>query len=249
VAFFAMTTTVAAAALWRAGSRVWQLPSSAVVGYLSAVLLLCRTLGALVYAAVLVPLVAIAEPKLQVRIAALLVGIVFLYPALRAGEVIPARSMIEVAEMVSNDRAESLAVRLEQEKQLLDHASERFLFGWGRWGRNRVVDPESGRDASVTDGRWTIALGQFGVIGFVTELALLGFPVFYAVSALKYAESKRERVLLAALALILAINLFDQLPNTSITPWSWLLAGALLGRAEALRTVIREDAPVKLFVH
>jgi hypothetical protein len=29
--------------------------------------------------------------------------------------------------------------------------------------------------------------------------------------------------------------MIDLLPNASLSPWTWLLAGALVGRAEALR--------------
>jgi hypothetical protein len=36
----------------------------------------------------------------------------------------------------------------------------------------------------------------------------------------------------AALALILAVNLIDLLPNSGLTPITWLLAGALAGRLE-----------------
>lgn len=35
------------------------------------------------------------------------------------------------------------------------------------------------------------------------------------------------------MALILVFNLFDLLPNSPLTPMTWLLAGALLGHAES----------------
>ena len=40
---------------------------------------------------------------------------------------------------------------------------------------------------------------------------------------------------LAALALIISANIVELLPNATLTPWTWLLAGALLGRSELLR--------------
>jgi len=36
------------------------------------------------------------------------------------------------------------------------------------------------------------------------------------------------------LALILAVNLVDLLPNATLVPLTWLIAGALLGHAESL---------------
>ena len=50
MAFFAMTTAVAAAALWRTQTSVYRLPPAGVTAYLSGVLVLCKTLGALIYA-------------------------------------------------------------------------------------------------------------------------------------------------------------------------------------------------------
>ena len=140
---------------------------------------------------------------------------------------------------MSNERAQSLKFRFDQEQQLLDHAWERFSFGWGRFGRNRVYDEESGRDLSVTDGRWIITMGQFGFFGFLAEFGLLALPVFRAASSLRYADTLHEQVFLAALALMLAINVVDLLPNASLSPFTWLIAGTLLGRTEALRAEAR----------
>ena len=39
-------------------------------------------------------------------------------------------------------------------------------------------------------------------------------------------------------ALILVFNLFDLLPNSPLTPMTWLLAGALLGHAESRTAVV-----------
>ena len=62
---------------------------------------------------------------------------------------------------------------------MMDRASQRIWFGWGRFGRSRIFD-EWGSDVSVTDGRWTITLGQFGLFGFVAEFGLLALTVFRA---------------------------------------------------------------------
>ena len=137
---------------------------------------------------------------------------------------------------VDADRAQSLEFRFDQEAILLAHASERFYFGWGRYGRNRVITEAwgQGKDNSVTDGLWIITLGQFGFIGFLAQFLLLVFPIFKAYRCLKYAETYRAKILLAATSLIVAIIAIDQLPNASLSPWSWLLAGSLLGQSEAL---------------
>ena len=244
VAFFAMTTTVAAAALWRTQTRILRLPPGGITGYLSFVLVLCKTGSALVYGAVLVPLVRWASPRVQLRVACVLVIIALAYPMLRATELFPTASIVEAVAAVSTDRAASLKTRFDNEDQLLDRAWKRQWFGWGRFGRNRVYQGWEGGDSSITDGTWIITLGMFGLVGFVAEFGLLALAVFRAAMALKFAQTMRESGYLAALALIVAINIVDLLPNSSISPWTWLLVGALLGRAEALYAVARQRAPL-----
>src|SRR5262249_26869967 len=188
----------------------------------------------------LVPLVRWAKPHLLVRVAAVLVIIVVAYPMLRATDLFPTKFMVDAISAMDTDRAASLKARFDQEDQLLERASKRIWFGWGRWGRSRVHDPETGQDVSVTDGHWIITMGTLGLIGFLAEFGLLVWPVFRAALALKFAESTHERIFLAALTIILAINIVDLLPNSSISPWTWLLAGALLGRAEVLGVVAQQ---------
>ena len=79
--------------------------------------------------------------------------------------------------------------------------------------------------SAYTDGRWTITLGQFGVFGFVAEFGLLALTVFRAASALRLVESERDRIFLAAIALIVAITMLDMLPDAALTPLTWLFAG------------------------
>src|SRR5262249_51122238 len=138
----------------------------------------------------------------------------------------------------SDQRKSSLKTRFDDEKLLLARASERLLFGWGRWGRNRVYG-EEGQDLAVTDGGWVITLGVFGIVGFIAEFGLLGLTVFRALSACQLTDDKEDRIYLAALSLIVSIGIVDLLPNSGLTPWSWLLSGALLGRVEALNALAR----------
>ena len=81
-----------------------------------------------------------------------------------------------------------------------------------------------------------MTLGSYGLFGFVAEFGLLALTVFRAASALKFTGPQiRDKIYLAALTLIVAISMVDLLPNSTLTPWTWLLAGGLLGRAEAVR--------------
>jgi hypothetical protein len=197
-----------------------------------------------VYGAVLVPLVRLASPRWQLRVACVLITIVLSYPILRVMDVFPTNLFLDVAAAASKDRSDSLKVRFDQEDQLLERAWQRVWLGWGRFGRNRVFDAESGKDVSITDGYWIITVGVFGLIGFGARFGLLALAVFRAAGALKYARTTREKRHLAALALIVAINIVDLVPNSTISPWTWLLVGALVGRAESLGAVARQRIPV-----
>ena len=247
VAFFIMMTTVAAAAFWRVHAKVqvvrfwtWKrtkillVPANGATLYLSFILVLCKSLASLVYGAVLVPMVRFAKPQSQARLAMVLAVIVFSYPLLRSADLFPTETMLDVARMVDAERAASLKYRFDQDQSLLEHASRRIVFGWGQFGRYRMYDEESGKDVSVTDGRWIITLGAYGLFGFVAEFGLLALTVFRAASALKFMGSARDQVFLAALTIIIAINMVALLPDASLTAWTWLLAGSLLGRAEAV---------------
>jgi hypothetical protein len=161
-----------------------------------------------------------------------------LYPVLRITDTFPDKFLVESAASFDKDRAASLKFRFDQERQLLEHASQRFMFGWGRYGRNRVYE-ESGKDSSITDGAWIQAVGQFGLVGFVAQFGLLAWSVFRASSAYRFVGTERDRVFLSVIALIVALGIVEQLPNSSISPWSWLLAGALLGRAERIFELAR----------
>jgi hypothetical protein len=242
--FFAMTAVVASAVIWRARMSVFRVVSPGLVtGYLAVVLVLCKSGAALIYGAALAPLVRWTKPRLQLRFAIVLAALALTYPIARMSEIFPTDTIVSVAMSINEGRAASLKFRFDQEEALLERASRRFLFGWGRYGRNRVYGEDwrgVGVDASVTDGRWIITLGQFGVFGFLAEFGLLAITVLRALIAVRVAETFRETVFLAGLALIVSVNIVELLPNSTLLPWTWLLAGTLLGRSEAMLVAARK---------
>jgi hypothetical protein len=246
-AFYLMIAVLAATALWAGKTRVAPFPPAVVATYLGVVLALSHSLGAAVYAAMLAPLIRLTKPRLQMRVAVLLAIIALAYPSMRMTGIVPTRTLQDWSASYDAEREESLAYRFAQEGQLLDRASQRFMFGWGGYSRGHVYNLESGRDTSVTDGIWIMTLGSWGLFGFIAQFGLLTLSIFRAAKALRFVESPRNGVFLAGLALILAVNVLDLLPNSPLFPWTWLLCGALLGRAEALRAPARRPAkPARL---
>lgn len=217
-----------------------------VACYLAVVLLFCRTLGADLYAIALSPLIWFTSAKTQMKVAVMLAFLALLYPALRYANIVSTESLVSLASSISVERGASLEYRFNNENLLLSHAAQKPMFGWGRYGRNRVYDEETGRDLVVTDGEWIIELSQWGIVGFIAEFGLLCLTVFKASAALRYAKNYRESTLFSVLALIVAASIFDLLPNGFLFSFTWLTAGVLLGRAEALlaRSVVRSGAGV-----
>ncbi|WP_306131288.1 hypothetical protein [Roseivivax marinus] len=236
VAFFCMSALVAAWALWksdREGNRI-----AYFVGglYLAAVLVLAKSLGAIVLAVGLVPLVLLLGPVMQINAAILIACLALSYPLMKGVGAVPEDAILERAAAVSPDRANSVGFRFDQENQLLDRAQRKPLFGWGSWGRNHVHDEVTGQIETVADGRWIITIGIYGWIGFLAEFGLISLPLFLLWRETVSRRNGEVTPFIAPLGLLLAFNLFDMLPNATLTPITWMIAGALTGYAEALRS-------------
>lgn len=210
----------------------------AITVYLFAVLVLCKTVGALVLALAILPLIILAPVRLQALVGGAFAVILFSYPILRGADAIPDQAITGFFRAVTGEvSAGSLQFRFEHENRLIDHANQRPLFGWGTWGRNRVFDEDTGRDISVTDGAWVIRIGSFGWIGYVSLFGLLTLPL---ISVARLSLGSRQHVETVGLGLILGINLLYLIPNSDLSPLTWLMAGALLGYAERERAAERE---------
>jgi len=72
-------------------------------------------------------------------------------------------------------------------------------------------------------------LGFGGWVKYIAEFGLLCVPIFIMFLRRKAYDIGVETTLLV---LLLTANLFDLLPNATITPLTWILAGALWGRIE-----------------
>lgn len=210
--------------------------------WLGITLLLSKNLGAFGIAVFLIPLVLFMSVRVQLLVALTLSMIIVFYPALRGSGVVPTNMIVSAVESFNPERASSLKYRLDNEDILLAKANERPFFGWGAYARNRVYD-EVGRDISTTDGGWVIAIGSNGWLGYFSLMGLMALPIiFLGLNRRKYNINATT----AGLALVLTANMIDLIPNSTITPVTWLVAGALLGRFELGRITegqLQEIAP------
>ena len=93
VAIFTMLALVSAAALFKAKVRVLRFSTAWIASYLWVILILSKSLAALLYSMVAVPLVVFASPRVQALAAAALAGLLFAYPLLRANDLIPVEAL------------------------------------------------------------------------------------------------------------------------------------------------------------
>jgi len=229
VSFFIMNSLIAAVALWRIRQRIWRVGTGAAALYLGVILLLCKSLASVLYGMSGFVLAKFLKPKIQTLIAGVLALIVLVYPVLRDSGMLPIDWILSQAMDFSEERGHSLLVRLQDEDLRLSRVHERPFFGWGGWGRNGVYNAVTGKGSSGADGRWILILGKYGWSGYITEFLLLAFPLFRAVKSFRKVGSYRDQVIISSLCLILAITLFDCIPNAPVRPISWLLAGAISG--------------------
>src|SRR5690606_29787478 len=108
---FMATCGVLAFTMAKARERLLKISALPIAIFLTALVAVSHSLGALVFVATLGPLVWLTSPKMQLRAAALLAALVMLYPMLRAYDWFPTNTLIDLANSISADRAGSLAFR------------------------------------------------------------------------------------------------------------------------------------------
>lgn len=238
MAFYALLCLLAAAVFLREGPAEARPRQLLAFLWLGMMLYLCKSFGPAAYALAGLGLLLLFPVRLQILAAGVIACIVILYPLLRGLHLVPVLDILDFARSLSAERAWSLEYRLINEEQLLSRAAEHPWFGWGGYGRNLIHDPLTGQLWTVPDGYWIIVIGQNGWLGYVAEFGLLCLPLWLlAREALaRGARLSRE---VGAVALMLAFNLADLLPNATIIPLTWLMVGALLGHAEGLRRARR----------
>jgi hypothetical protein len=229
LALFTAMAFIAAVVAARARWRLFHLPVGGAAAYLGGLLLLCKTLGSIIYGVAAAPLILFMKPKTWVRISCIVVLIICAYPMLRNYDIIPVRRVAAAAGTVSAERAGSFKFRVENEDRLLAKANQKPFFGWGTWGRNRAYDRETGADESVTDGAWILRFGMFGWFGYLSLFGLFATSAVSALSGVKGPVSP-STILLGGLALILAVNLTDLIPNANLLPLTYVMSGSIAGR-------------------
>ena len=243
LALFTAIALLAALILLRQRTRIFGLSAGLSATYLTALLLLCKSLGPVLYAVTLSPIILLTKPRFWVKIGCAASLFVCAYPILRSTGLSPTDLVTSVARSVSVDRSKSFETRLQNEEQLLSKAREKPLLGWGEWGRNRIYDEWTGQDISRTDGAWILQLGTFGWVGYIGLFGLMAAAEFAALKRTGK-EITPANINRGGLALLLGVYIIDSIPNATDFSLIFLMAGAAASvprpqRSDAVSTRLR----------
>ncbi|MEO1196940.1 MAG: hypothetical protein AAFX45_12310 [Pseudomonadota bacterium] len=243
VGFFLLMCVMMAFAMFRHTADKSRLLYLLAALWVLAVLAISRNLGALILGMVFIPLALLLPRYIQIRLTVLITGFFLVYPAVWQAQILPVERFTEVIAVISEDRASSFAFRFQNEAEILARAAERPIWGWGGWDRWRVFD-DQGRDTTIADGIWIITLGERGWVGYVCFFLILTLPIFFLTRA---ARRKEPSHIIPIMALIMAANLLYMIPNSTLTPLTWLIMGTIAAhvRWHLLETDPDEQAEIE----
>jgi len=232
VAAFISVVFSAAIILYKAKYNPFKVPTKFIILYLAFILIICKTVGAIILAVIVAFALLVIPISLIKRVTGLLMILIMAYPLLSLSDLIPTTEIVEFIGSFNEERAQSIDFRFENEIRLLEHVREKLFFGWGGWGRGRLAN-------STTDGYWIILMGSYGLIGFLLIFGLVFLSIKKALAASDYLTCSKERVVMLGHAFTVVIFMLDQIPNHSLFSWLWFYIGALLGRAVYLKKLNR----------
>lgn len=221
--------------LWRSRSprAMLGVPMGALVAAVGGTAVLCKSTGAtlllLMGAGVLV---ASRWFKTRLLLLSLIAGPV-IYIVLRTVGGWSGQELIDLAAMISEDRAGSVATRLTSETGTWDKVQPYLWFGTKRF---TFVSSglEEGELRVIPDGMWIIALGCNGIVGLAAFLgAILVPPALFTLRVRPTLWLHPLAAPAAALAVVLALYMVDFLFNAMVNPLFLLAAGGLVSTCAA----------------
>ncbi len=244
VATWLTAGALAAYWLWLTGSkqRVMGLPMAAAAAILTLTTLACRSTQAWGLLALGMLSLTLVKTTRWSGWAVLLVLIPILYMSTRGLGIVSNDSIVApTAALVGETRASSLEFRLSYEKQLVDRAWERPIYGWGGFGRSLLKTDSSGTadGLNIVDGLWVLFFGKYGMVGLFGLMGALIMPLvalWWRVPARFWTHATVAPAVVVGV--IVALWAVDNLLNAMHNPVFLLAAGALASCYD--RLVVRQ---------
>ncbi len=186
-------------------------------------MLLSKSLGAAIIAAIGGFLILFCKVQTRRFAIALFLGILVLYPLAKVTNIIPEDAIVDVFRAVDVDRAQSLEFRFFHEQRLVDRINTKPILGWGGWSRNML-------EGSITDGFWLVVASKYGLLGLYSFFGLIVFACYRMsdLRSLRHIEPRHKRVYINT-ALVIAVYSILFIPNYPATPLALLFLGACIG--------------------
>ena len=152
------------------------------------------------------------------------------YMTLRSTDMWDGTNLVELtSKYLGYDRGQSIKFRFDNEDLLAEKALQQPMFGWGRWKRASVFD-EDGREITVTDGLWIIALGNTGIFGLIAISAVHILPGLVLIGKIRAGKwNLPPYASPAVFVVMLALFMIDNLFNAMINPLFVMAAGGVCG--------------------
>jgi hypothetical protein len=243
LALFILSAGLASVAVTRAKVRILGLPTHLLSPIMFVILIMCKSLGAILQGLVTFPIMLFASPRIRVRIAAMLGVVLIAYPIARYFGVVPYVHLTNAALKISADRAQSLDFRFTNEELFLTKARDRIWFGWGGHRRARIFDPVSGENEAVPDSFWVIQVSSRGLFGYYCSLGLIVTPILITWRRFSRIRDPADRQLVSGLAMIMGVYCIDMTVNGMFTNLPLFFSGALLGVTTTLSKQPRVQHP------
>jgi hypothetical protein len=238
-------TTMIGVWLWRSKTvqKIWDIPMYLLMPAMFLTVYLCKSKYAVLLLATGMGALFMAKWLRTKVLLVCLLTVPLTYATLRASGAITGESMIAMAEQIfGEERASSLATRLNNENLLAQRANERPVWGWGGWGNARVQD-ERGRDL-ITDSLWIITLGKYGWVGLGALTAMLLLPMLLVCFDWRADLWSHPMVgPVVVLGMMVALYMFDHLMNGMVNPIFMLACGAVGSAHFAVPLAARYPAP------
>ncbi|WP_088243482.1 O-antigen ligase family protein [Calothrix rhizosoleniae] len=247
VGMWMMAATLIGIWLWQTGvvKQIWGIPIMWLVIGLLFTFILVRSTGAYLYL-LLGCIILFVAKKFRTALVMLLVmlamssylymGATGVFNSERIHGIVSALEMV-----VEPGRASSLGYRMSNEELLSEKARHRPIFGWGGWGRNRILEENwEGElvDVAITDSLWIIAFGINGTVGLIAlfSSSLLPSLSFFWLRYPARFWFKPEIAPAALLSVVITLYMLDctlnNMPNPVFTLASGGIAGLALNKSE-----------------
>lgn len=228
--FWMSAASVVALAVWKL--KMFKLPFTLKAGWSALALvgttILCKSFGAIILMGI--GFVTILRAR-SLRARGILLALVIgpqLFVFTRVTGLLDRQTISHAMEFMPDDRVESLDTRAKNEDLLVEKALQQPLFGWGGWGRSRIVN-EEGDDVTIVDSIWVEILGRNGLVGLFALMGVLFVgPATFLQRVPPSAWRRAETAPAFVLALVLAAFAIDCTMNAMINPAFLLAIGGLV---------------------